>query len=67
MCLLFNVRYWPLADFRSNAINVCFRGAVVTDIGWIKHVVQLFGFLMPGTTKLFSSQDAEQARAWVCA
>jgi hypothetical protein len=42
------------------------RVAVVTDIGWIKHAVQLFGFLMPGVTKLFSANEAEQARAWVC-
>jgi SpoIIAA-like len=43
------------------------RIAVVTDVGWIKHAVQLFGFLMPGTTELFSPGEAEQARAWVCA
>jgi SpoIIAA-like len=43
------------------------RVAVVTDIGWIKHAVQLFGFLMPGVTKLFSPTEAAEARAWVCA
>lgn len=43
------------------------RIAVVTDIGWIKHAVQLFAFLMPGVTKLFSEAEAAQAREWICA
>lgn len=43
------------------------RVAVVTDIGWIKHAVQLFAFLMPGVTKLFSGAEAAQAREWICA
>jgi hypothetical protein len=56
-------------DFKVGMENITRweRVAVVTDIGWIKHALQLFGFLMPGVTKLFSGAEAAQARAWICA
>ncbi len=56
-------------DFKVGMENITRweRVAVVTDIGWIKHAMQLFGFLMPGVTKLFSGAETEQARAWICA
>lgn len=41
--------------------------AVVTDIGWIRHAILLFRFVMPGELRVFSSADAEQARAWIVA
>lgn len=41
------------------------RIAVVTDIEWIRHTIRLFGFLMPGTLKLFSTSAAARARSWV--
>ena len=41
------------------------RVAVVTDVDWIKHAVQIFRFLMPGVTKLFSRSEAAQAREWI--
>ena len=39
----------------------------VTDIDWIKKAVQLFAFLMPSMTKLFSPAEAAEARAWISA
>jgi hypothetical protein len=41
------------------------RIAVVSDVSWIKHTVQLFSFLMPGTTRLYSRSEVEQAREWI--
>ncbi len=43
------------------------RIAVVTDVQWIAHAVSLFGFLMPGAMKVFSTKDANQARSWIVA
>jgi len=43
------------------------RVAVVTDVEWIKQTMRLFGFLMPGVVKLFSTSESEQARAWIVA
>jgi SpoIIAA-like len=56
-------------DFKVGMENITRweRIAVVTDIGWIKHAVQLFAFLMPGATKVFSGAEAAQAREWICA
>jgi len=41
------------------------RVAVITDIEWIKHTMQLFSFLMPGTARVYPTADAAQARLWI--
>lgn len=43
------------------------RIAVVTDVAWIAHTIRIFGFLMPGRTKIFPASDADTARAWISA
>jgi hypothetical protein len=39
--------------------------AVVTDKDWIRHSVDIFGYLMPGEVKAFSTHDEAAARTWV--
>lgn len=41
------------------------RVAVVTDVDWIKHVVNAFRFLVLGELRVFSTAQASQARAWI--
>jgi len=41
------------------------RVAIVTDVNWIKKAVRLFAFLMPATTRLFSSSESAAGRAWL--
>lgn len=41
------------------------RFAVVTDVEWIKHTVQLFSFLIPVAIKIFPASEAAQAREWI--
>lgn len=41
--------------------------ALVTDVEWIKHTMQLFSFITPGEMKLFSRSQAEAARDWIAA
>ena len=41
------------------------RVAVVTDLPWIRQMVIVFGFLLPGATKVFALAQAEEARAWL--
>ena len=43
------------------------RFAVVTDVEWIRHTMKLFSFLMPGEMRVFSSDEAAQAREWIMA
>ena len=43
------------------------RVALVTDVEWIKHTMQFFGFMMPGDIKSFPTSQADQARAWIVA
>jgi len=41
------------------------RVAVVTDVEWIKHTMQIFSFIMPGEMRVFPVAEAQQARAWI--
>jgi hypothetical protein len=43
------------------------RVAVVTDVDWIKHTMQIFSFIMPTEMRVFPVAAAEQARAWITA
>lgn len=43
------------------------RVAVVTDVDWIKHTMQLFNFFMPGDMRVFPLSEADKAREWVAA
>lgn len=39
--------------------------AVVSDKDWLRHSVDIFGYLMPGEVKAFTTAEASAARAWV--
>lgn len=41
------------------------RVAVVTDVEWIKLMVNAFRFLMPGHVRVFPAGQASEARAWI--
>jgi SpoIIAA-like len=41
------------------------RIALVTDIGWMSHLTDLFGWMTPGETRTFSVEEKEQAIQWV--
>ncbi|MBS0246723.1 MAG: STAS/SEC14 domain-containing protein [Proteobacteria bacterium] len=43
------------------------RFAVVSDVEWIRHSVQLFGFLMPAKMRMFSTSETTAARDWIVA
>ncbi len=43
------------------------RIAVVTDVDWIKHVMNAFRFVMPGEIRLFGTSQAAEARRWIAA
>jgi hypothetical protein len=39
--------------------------AVVSEKDWLRHSVDIFGYLIPGEVKAFSSEEEGEARAWV--
>jgi len=41
------------------------RIALVTDINWMTHATDLFGWMTPGETKTFSLDQEDQAIEWV--
>jgi hypothetical protein len=43
------------------------RIAVVTDTDWIRHAIQLFGWLIPGDVRVFAVGETAGAREWIAA
>jgi stage II sporulation SpoAA-like protein len=43
------------------------RIALVTDIDWMSHLTDLFGWMTPGETKTFPLDQQHQAIQWVAA
>jgi len=41
------------------------RMAVVTDVGWVRHAIELMGWMTPGELKLFGFEEVERAKAWL--
>lgn len=41
------------------------RIAVVTDREWLRHSVNIFGYLIPGEIKAFTTAEEGDARAWI--
>ena len=39
--------------------------AVVTDREWLRHSVDIFGYLVPGEVKAFALAEEAEARRWV--
>jgi hypothetical protein len=43
------------------------RIALVTDIDWMTHLTQMFGWMTPGDAKIFSLKERTEAIEWVAA
>lgn len=41
------------------------RVAVVSDVDWIRHAVNVFRFLIPGDVRIFATSEAAAAREWI--
>jgi hypothetical protein len=41
------------------------RIAVVTDVGWIRTALKVFGFAIPGQIRGFSNNELAEARQWL--
>lgn len=39
--------------------------AVVSEKDWLRHSVDIFGYLIPGEVKAFSAEEEGEARAWI--
>ncbi len=41
------------------------RSAIVTDAGWIRDGMHLFGWMVPGEAKVFDLDQIEDAKEWL--
>ena len=41
------------------------RMAVVTDVEWLRHSMQMLGWMTPGEARLFAVDELDDAKAWV--
>ena len=56
-----------LADstFGAGHLGSFERVAIVTDADWLRRAIHVFGGLIPGDVRLFSTADGADARAWI--
>jgi SpoIIAA-like len=43
------------------------RTAIVSDEEWLKHLMGLFGWMMPGEMRAFGLEELEAAKSWLAA
>jgi hypothetical protein len=43
------------------------RMAVVTDVEWLRHAMQMLGWMTPGQARLFALDEVHAAKDWVAA
>jgi len=55
--LSFGVKHWSAWK----------RMSVVTDVDWLRHSMQMFGWMTPGEARVFSLDELAQAKEWVAA
>jgi SpoIIAA-like len=41
------------------------RMAIVSDEGWLSHLMAVFGWMVPGELKLFGLDEMDAAKAWL--
>lgn len=56
---------WDDAKVGMHHLNDWERIAVVTDTGWIRGAVKVFGFAMPGRIRTFADGELAQAKDWI--
>src|SRR5689334_18191642 len=58
---------WDDLDLGLEHASSCERVAIVTDIGWVRLTVRAVRFLIPAKIRVFSTDQAEEGRAWITA
>lgn len=43
------------------------RTAIVSDLDWVRHLTSVFGWMVPGSFRLFGLAERSDAIAWVAA
>jgi hypothetical protein len=55
---------WQDLRLGASHLNSFERMALVTDVDWMRHAANAFGFLMPGEIKVFALAERDAAVAW---
>ena len=58
---------WDDLDLGVESASCCERIAIVTDIAWVRLTVKAIRFLIPGEIRVFATEEAAEARAWITA
>ena len=58
---------WDDLDIGFEHAARCERIAIVTDIAWVRLTVKAIRFLIPGEIRVFATEEAAEARAWITA
>jgi hypothetical protein len=55
---------WQDTELGLSHVSAFERIAVVTDVGWVEHLVNGFGWMVPGELRRFALADRDEAVRW---
>jgi hypothetical protein len=58
---------WEDAKFGIGHLTKWKRCAVVSDRDWVRHMIGMFGWMMPGDIKMFAEDQVDDAIGWAAA
>jgi len=56
---------WDDARIGSRHLASWDRIALVSDVPWIRHLVQVLRFVIPGTVRVYGNDELPDAKRWV--
>ena len=56
---------WEDAKLGLGHLRAWERIAIVGDADWLRHAIQVLGWIMPGEVKVFGTDELDSAREWV--
>ena len=56
---------WADAKLWAGHVKAWKKVAVVSDADWLENAVKTFGWFVPGETRVFETDEVDEAKAWL--
>ena len=56
---------WEDAKMGLQHYSAWEKVAIITDVGWVRNMSKIIGYLIPGKVKVFNNNELEEAKQWV--
>jgi len=56
---------WEDAKMGLQHYSAWEKVAIITDVGWVRNMSKIIGYIIPGKVKVFNNNELEEAKQWV--